>query len=104
MLDAQVVKPVQSAASRRIQRLKSLNEGHQPSCQRTARRHRGLGQDQNPSTTLTSAASGHRISARRAVNRSRPGFFRRFRPGTSSGIMVVPTVANLLTCSEFTQR
>jgi len=40
MLDAQVVKPVQSAASRRIQRLKSLNEGHQPSCQRAARRHR----------------------------------------------------------------
>ena len=39
MLEVQVVKPVQSAASRRIQRLKSLNEGHQPSCQRAARRH-----------------------------------------------------------------
>ena len=52
MLDARVVKPVQSAASRRIQRLKSLNEGHQPSCQRTARRHRGQRRNIIPCTLL----------------------------------------------------
>ena len=71
MLDAQVVKPVQSAASRRIQRLKSLNEGHQPICQRTIRRAR---RNESPETAPLSTASGHRSRPPKAVNRHRTGF------------------------------
>jgi hypothetical protein len=57
MLEVQVVKPVQSAASRRIQRLKSLNEGHQPSCQRAARRH-GTARDEQRVRPSYQAAGG----------------------------------------------
>ncbi len=104
MLDAQVVKPVQSAASRRIQRLKSLNEGHQPSCQRTARRHRSVRQNGYSTTTLKSAATGHRSKTRWAVNRPPRSFLRRFRPRAPSAIMAVPAAITPLLRSESTPR